>query len=175
MNSVARLFRTLAITASLALGAATLAPALAATSDIDLLRQYLGEWKGRGTVTGARTETIVCRMSLTDANGDKLNYAGRCTLAGTTLSMNGTVAWIAEKHRFEAAMTTNASFSGTAVGQKRGDTIAFDLKDREKDEQGNDMDITANMLLSGGAINVKFQVVFPATGDRLSAEVPFRK
>jgi hypothetical protein len=175
MNPVARLVRTLAITASLAIGAAALAPALAATSDIDLLKQYLGEWKGRGTVTGARTETVVCRMSLTEANGDKLNYSGRCTLAGTTLSLNGTVAWVAEKRRFEAAMTTNASFSGTAVGQKRGETIVFNLKDREKDDQGNDMDITANMLLAGGAINVSFKVVFPASGDTLSAEVPFSK
>ena len=66
---------------------------------------------------------------------------GRCTLAGTTLSINGTIAFISG--HFEAAMTSNASFTGTAIGRKKGDTIVFDLKEKQKGDDGNDMDVSA--------------------------------
>lgn len=148
-------------------------PALAAPADVELLKQYVGDWRGRGTLSGANTETIVCRLSMKEGNQDKINYAGRCTLAGTTLSMNGTVAYIND--RFEAAMSSNANFNGVAVGRKRGNSIVFDLKEREKGDDGKDMDVTAQMVLAGGKIDVNFRVVFPESGDSIQAQVPFSK
>ena len=172
MRNVSSLVSAVAIAASLAAGALSAAPALAAAGDIDLLKQYVGDWRGRGVLTGAEKETIVCRMSVKEGNQDKINYSGRCTMAGTTIAMNGTVAYV--NNRFEAAMSSN-DFVGTAVGRKRGNGIVFDLKEREKDAEGNDMDIAAQMTLSGGKINVNFEVVFPKTGDTIKASVPFSK
>ena len=57
-------------------------PAIAAPEDVALLHEYLGNWKGTGTITGPKgnTETTACRLDLIDGNGDKINFraAARC-------------------------------------------------------------------------------------------------
>ncbi len=151
------------------------APAFAGPAELALLESYVGAWKGRGQLIGAETETVVCRLNITDGNGEKVNYSGRCALAGNNVAVNGTLAYIDAARRFEAAMTTNATFSGIAVGQKRGDGVIFNLRERETDEEGNDMTITAAIVLDGGKIIVDFNVLFNASGDTIKASVPFTK
>ena len=99
---------------------------------------------------------------------------GRCAVAGTNLSINGTLAYIDESRRFEAAMTSNATFTGLAVGQRRGDGVVFNLREREVDE-GQPVTITAQIALRGGQIDVGFNVVYEENGDTLTAEVPFSR
>src|SRR5690606_32501067 len=115
------------------------APTYAGPAELTLLQSYIGDWRGRGQLIGAETETVVCRLSIKPGNSGKVNYSGRCAMAGTNLSVNGTLAYIDAARRFEAAMTKNATFSGVAVGQKRGDGIVFNLREREKDEEGRDL------------------------------------
>jgi hypothetical protein len=169
--------RMVALAGLLAVTPMAAAPAFAAPADVQLLKSYIGSWKGRGQLIGAESESVVCRLSLSEGNQDKVNYSGRCSLAGTTLNVNGTLAYIEKAKRFEAAMTSNVTFSGIAVGQKSGDGIIFNLKERNKDEEGNDLTVTAAIALKGKgqAIAVDFQVVFNATGDTLRASVPFTK
>lgn len=151
------------------------APAMAAKADIELLQSYIGQWKGRGQLVGAESETVVCRLTLTQGNQDKVNYAGRCSMAGTNLSVNGTLAYNDSANRYEAAMTSNATFNGLAVGKKSGNGVVFNLKERGEDEEGNDMTISAQIALNSGKINVQFNVLFNASGDQLRASVPFTK
>jgi hypothetical protein len=151
------------------------APAMAAKADVELLQSYIGQWKGRGQLVGAESETVVCRLTLTQGNQDKVNYSGRCSLAGTNLSVTGTLAYNDSANRYEAAMTSNATFNGLAVGKKSGSGVVFKLKERGEDEEGNDMTITAQIALNSGKIAVQFNVVFNATGDQLRASVPFTK
>jgi hypothetical protein len=151
------------------------APAMAAKADVELLQSYIGQWKGRGQLVGAESETVVCRLTLTQGNQDKVNYSGRCSLAGTNLSVTGTLAYNDSANRYEAAMTSNATFNGLAVGKKSGSGVVFNLKERGEDEEGNDMTITAQIALNSGKIAVQFNVVFNATGDQLRASVPFTK
>lgn len=150
-------------------------PAMAAKADIDLLRSYIGSWKGKGQLIGAESETVVCRLTLTEGNSDKINYSGRCSMAGTNLSVTGSLAYNDSARRYEAAMSSNATFSGTAIGRKTGNGVVFNLKEREKDEEGNDLTISSQIALNGGKIRVEFNVVFNATGDMLKASVPFTK
>jgi len=173
MTSFASLWRAAALAGLLA--AAGAAPALAAPADVALLQSYIGEWRGRGVLIGANTETVVCRMSLTSGNQQKVNYNGRCILAGTQLSVAGTMAYVEASRRFEAAMTSNATFTGIAVGQKRGNGLIFNLRERDKDEDGKDLNISAQISLNGDAINVVFEVVYVDSGDSLRAEVPFSR
>jgi hypothetical protein len=170
-----KLFRPLAL-AGLALGTA-LAPnaALAGASEFALLQSYIGDWKGRGQLIGAESESVVCRLSINKGNGEKVTYSGRCALAGQTVAVNGTLAYIDARRRYEAAMTTNAGFSGLAIGQKKGDGVSFDLRQREKDEAGNDLQISAGIDVNSKQIVVKFNVVFIKTGETISATVPFTK
>ena len=175
MTDLGPVSRAVALAGLMLCGAAALAPAYAAPADVALLKSYIGDWRGRGVLIGANTETVVCRLSLTEGNEDKVNYNGRCTLAGTQLSVAGTMAYVEKNRRYEAAMTSNATFNGLAVGQKRGKGLVFNLRERDEDEEGKDLNITAQIALSEDAISVTFDVVYVESGDSLRAEVPFTK
>lgn len=153
------------------------APAHAAAADVALLKSYLGDWRGRGELIGAEKESVVCRLSLTEGNQDKVNYSGRCTLAGTSISVGGTMVYNDGAKRYEAVMTSNITFTGVAVGKKRGSDIVFNLRERTKDDTGKELTVTAAITLAkaGGSIAVDFGVVFNATGETLKASVPFKK
>jgi hypothetical protein len=174
MINFTSLARATACAAVLIAGGMTTVPGIAAPADVEFLQTFVGNWRGRGVLTGASKETVVCKLGMTEGNQDKVNYSARCSLAGTTLSMNGTVAYIESSKRFEAAMTSNVSFSSKAVGRKQGNAIVFTLNDTGKDEEGNNLKFTSQMVLSGKTINVEFQVVF-ANGDKIAARVPFTK
>lgn len=171
------LSRLLALVGLLVGGSFVAAPAFAAPADVALLKSYIGDWRGRGTLTGENTESVVCRMSVTQGNDDKVNYAGRCTLAGNNLSLKGTMAYIDAQSRFEAAMTSNTTFSGLAIGQKRNGGIEFNLRERDQEDgpDGKDVTITAKISLTANKIDVEFQVTYEESGDRVRAQVPFTK
>jgi len=175
MISFGPLTRAIALAGLLLSASAAAVPALAAPADIALLQSYIGEWRGRGVLIGATQESVVCRLSLSQGNQDKINYNGRCTLAGTTLSVAGTMAYVDANKRFEAVMSSNATFNGIAVGQKRGQSLIFNLREREKDEEGKDLNISSQITLSKEAIQVVFEVVYVESGDSLRAEVPFSR
>lgn len=176
MNLFGPLSRGIAVAGLVVASMMAAAPVFAAKADIELLNSYLGNWKGRGVLVGAESETVVCRLSLTPGNDDKVNYSGRCAMAGTNLSVNGTLAYIDSARRYEAAMTSNAGFSPkAAVGKRQGDGVVFRLNERGTDEDGNDMTISAVIALLNKKISVEFQVVFNATGDMIKASVPFSK
>jgi len=171
------LMRMVALAGLLVAAPMAAAPAYAAAADVALLKSYVGEWRGRGQLIGAESESVVCRLTLSPGNQDKVNYSGRCSLAGTTVSVNGTIAYVDAARRYEAAMTSNVMFTGLAVGRKQGSNIVFNLREKNKDEAGNDLTVTAAIILGGGgkSIGVDFGVVFNATGETLKASVPFSK
>ena len=173
MTCFGDLARAMALAGLMGMGA--MAPALAGPAEVALLHSYLGDWRGRGTLVGADTETVVCRLSLKPGNQDKVNYSGRCSLAGTQLSVAGTMAYIEASHRYEAAMSSNATFTGIAIGQKRGSGLIFNLRERDEDEEGKELAITAQINLAKDAIKVVFEVIYVENGDSLRAEVPFSK
>ena len=173
MKCFGRLARSAALMGLLVMGGA--APAFAGPAEVALLQTYIGEWRGRGVLVGANTETVVCRLSLKQGNDDKVNYSGRCSLAGTQLSVAGTMAYIAASKRYEAVMSSNATFQGVAVGQKRGSNLIFNLRERDEDEEGKELAISAQINLASDAIGVVFEVIYVENGDSLRAEVPFSK
>ena len=175
MKTFGSLTRAAALAGLLLSAAAGSMPAMAAPADVALLKSYIGEWRGRGVVIGASEESVVCRLSLTEGNEDKVNYNGRCALAGTNLSVAGTIAYIDASRRYEAAMTSNATFTAIAVGQKRGSGLIFNLRERDQDEEGKDLNISAQIQLNNNDIQVSFEVVYVESGDSLRAEVPFSR
>jgi hypothetical protein len=167
--------RSIALAGLLFLSMMVAAPTQAAKAEIDLLHSYIGTWTGNGVLVGANSERVRCRLTLSPGNQDKVNYSGRCAMAGTNLSVNGTLAYIDASRRYEAAMTSNAQFSGLAVGQRTRSGVIFNLRERNTDAEGNDMTVTARIALQDGRIGVEFNVVFNATGDTLKATVPFSR
>lgn len=175
MSFFGPLSRAVALAGLLVTGGIATGPVFAGPADVALLQSYIGNWRGRGVLVGANSETVVCRLALTSGNQGKVNYNGRCTLAGTQLSVAGTMAYVDANKRFEAAMSSNATFTGVAVGQKRGSGLVFNLRERDQDEEGKDLTISAQISLSNDAISVVFEVVYVESGDSLRAEVPFTK
>jgi hypothetical protein len=176
MNSFGPVSRGLALAGVLVTSMLMAAPSRAAQADVDLLHSYVGSWKGTGIVTGDKSETVRCRMDLTLGNQDKVNYSGRCAIAGSPLSVKGTLAYVDAARRFEAAMTSNTGFSpDVAVGRRQGNGVRFSLHERTTDDDGQDVTVTAVIALQGGRIHVELDVLYNQSGDRLRASVPFTK
>ena len=154
--------------------AAAASPVLAAPEDLALIQSYIGDWRGRGTLEaeGQENETVVCRLSVTPSTAEKINYRGRCTLAGANLSMNGTMAYISEKNRYEAIMTSNTAFTGIAIGTRQRENITFNLQ--ATDESGMRSRVRAGFGLNEGNIEVSFEVTRD-DGSKLVAQIPFER
>lgn len=155
-------------------------PAYAAKADVELVQSYIGAWTGgselKGKFRGKDAGKVSCKMSLSAGNGDKVNFAGNCALAGTTMTVRGTIVYNDAGKRYEAAMSTNVGFSGVAIGKRQGNGILFSFKERNKgdDAGGMAMDVNAAIALNPGKISVNFDVAFD-NGESLAASVPFTK
>lgn len=147
----------------------------AAEAELALLGSYVGSWRGEGALVGGdRPEPFRCRLTVAKGNQGKINYTGRCTLVDATLSISGTIAYNDTARRYEAAMSSNAGFTGLAIGQQSGGRISFDLKERQKDRTGSDVRIGSRITLTGNdKITVDFEVEFNDSGKVLTASVPF--
>lgn len=164
--------------AAMMLPALAVAPAQAAQQDpIGLLSSYIGEWSGSGVLQGGREpEPFRCRLSIDKGNQAKINYAGRCTLVNMNLSVSGTIAFDDATQRYQAVMSSNAGFTGVAVGKQVGDNIAFDLHEKQTDRSGNAVRIGSHItLMAQTSITIDFQVEFNNSGNVLTASVPFSK
>lgn len=158
------------------LGFAGVSPAPAGPVETELLESFVGNWRGTSVLTGGEEEEdFTCRMSIADGNGPKINFAGRCSLIGMNLAVNGSIAYVDENRRYEGAMTSNTAYSGLAVGQKQGDKIIFSFNKRNLDESGRDLSIGSTIVLDGDIISVEFEVTFNESGDKMLASVPFNR
>lgn len=157
--------------------AAPAAPIVAAEQDVALIKSYVGGWRGRGEIVwgdSGETETILCRMTVEDSAPTKIGVDGRCSLAGATLNMLGTIAYVEENRRYEAIVSSNTQFSGIAVGRRSGENLTFALEDYKGDDNAV-YDISAQIDLTGDEINVSMSITNKSKGDTTTADVPFAR
>lgn len=151
-------------------------PVMAGQAELERLLYYIGNWRGEGVLVGGEEpEPFRCRLTVAKGTQTKINYTGRCSLINMNLSVSGTIAFDDASQRYQAAMSSNAGFTGLAVGQERGDRISFDLAERQTDRGGNDVRIGSRLELAGEIITVDFEVEFNNSGEILTARVPFAK
>jgi hypothetical protein len=163
-----------AILAAALLSAALVPPAGA--DEVGRLAGFAGYWRGSGELVGGeKPEEFRCRLGVSPGNRGKVNYSGRCTLVNMNLSVAGTIAYDTAAGRYEAVMSSNAGFTGDAVGVEQGDRVVFDLRERQSDRRGNDVEIGAVIELVGESIEVRFQVEFNDSGEVMTAVVPFSR
>lgn len=152
------------------------APARSGEAELGLLLSYVGDWRGEGVVTGGDSpDPFRCRLTIAKGNAAKINYTGRCSLVDANLSISGTIAYNDAARRYEAAMSSNAGFTGIAIGSQQRDEISFDLKERQKDRTGSDVRIGSRIILVDGTIMVDFEIEFNDSGDIMTASVPMRR
>lgn len=154
---------------------ATPATALAGPTEEAFLESYVGNWRGTGALVGSdgSNEEFTCRVTVTKGRAGKINYAGRCSVARLTLSVAGTIAYIDANRRYEAAMSSNATFAGTAIGRPQGERVVFDLREQEQDAEGRNMEVLAQVSLGGPAIGLGFSFISP--DGRSDATVDFTR
>jgi len=168
--------RPLVAAAAIAVSSCVALPALAGPAEMDQLAAYVGDWKGQGVMVGGeKPESFRCRMQVAKGNQAKINYAGRCTLVNFNLSVSGTIAFNDKNRRYEAIMSSNAGFSGIAVGRITGKSISFDLSEQTVDKGGNAVRIGSRIMLINDTITIDFEIEFNNSGNVLTAEVPFRR
>jgi len=171
---VSNWLRTALVTIVLLAATLTAGVAQAGVRELDLLSSYIGSWRGEGALVGGdQPEPFRCRLSVAQGNLLKINYTGRCSLVNATLSISGTIAYNDEAGRYEAAMSSNAGYTGLAIGRQSGSTISFDLREQQKDRAGGDVRIGARIILVNDRITVDFEVEFNDSGEVLTASVPF--
>lgn len=165
-----------AVLSALVLSGLMVVPTQSGQAELDLLTSYVGDWSGAGVLVGGQApEAFRCRLNVSKGRQARVNYAGRCSLVNMNLSVSGTIAYDDAARRYQAAMSSNAGFTGNAVGQKNGDKITFNLSENQKDRGGNDVRIGSRIHLQGPQITVDFEVEFNNSGQVLTASVPFSK
>ncbi len=170
----ARSRHALAAAGIFALSLAT--PSAAGPAEMNLLESYIGSWRGQGEMVGGEfPEKFTCRLTVAKGNQAKINYAGRCALVNMNISVSGTIAYNDSARRYEAAMSSNAGFTGTAVGRRQGNRITFKLAEQQVDRGGNQVRIGSTIILVSDTIQVDFEVEFNESGQILTAEVPFSR
>lgn len=158
----------------LALSTLGIGTAQAADDPLALLSSYIGQWRGESIMTGGdRPEPFRCRLSIAKGTSAKINYSGRCTLANANISISGTIAYSDDNQRYEAAMSSNAGFTGLAIGRQSQGRISFDLKEQQRDRSGENVQIGAGIVLANNKITVNFEIEFNNSGQVLTASVPF--
>jgi hypothetical protein len=168
--------RAVTAIAAIMLSSLAAAPAQSGPAELDLLSSYIGNWNGAGVLVGGKApEPFRCRLNVAKGNQAKINYSGRCSLVNMNLSVNGTIAFDDSSQRYQAVMSSNAGFTGLAVGRKQGERISFDLTERQTDRGGNNVRIGSKIQLSASAIKVDFEVEFNNSGEILTASVPFTR
>ena len=161
---------------AIAMTSAPAAPAEAGPGELALLLSYVGSWQGSGALVGGQEpEPFRCRLNISKGNQSKINYAGRCSLISMNLSVSGTIAFDDASQSYQAAMSSNAGFTGMAVGRQSGDKISFQLSEKQLDRGGNDVRIGSRINLIGNSITVDFEVEFNNSGEVLTASVPFSR
>ncbi|UJW84257.1 heme-binding beta-barrel domain-containing protein [Devosia sp. SL43] len=152
------------------------APVSAGETELAVLTSYIGNWQGEGALVGGdQPEPFRCRLAVAKGNQTKVTYTGRCSLVSANLSISGTIAFNDESQRYEAAMSSNAGFTGLAIGKLTGQQITFDLRERQRDQSGSDVRIGSQIVLVNDGITVNFEVEFNNSGDVLTASVPFSR
>jgi hypothetical protein len=147
--------------------------ALAGPTQDTLLLSYVGNWRGSGLLEGGdQAENFSCRNQITDGGQGKINYQGRCAVAGINLTIYGTIKYNDGAGRYEGVMNSNTEFQGVAIGRPRGNIIVFDFKD-QKNREGHDLTIGSQITLRGDTYTVDFDVWIADSDTKMTTSVPF--
>jgi hypothetical protein len=153
------------------------APALSAQRDIDLLQSYVGDWSGKGSLgTVDGEETVKCSLAVTSSSPTRVQFNGRCAIAGGTVSLKGTMGFIEERGRFEAVLNSNVNFlqNQVAVGRRSGSGLVFTMQPTNPDTDA-DLNVDVDLALKNGIISVNAKVTDTASGNSTTAKVPLEK
>lgn len=144
-------------------------PAYAGPAETAFLQSYVGQYTGRGQLTGGKTtEGVACRLSL-QAGIERFRYTGRCTIAGESMPISGTINYSDQRGRYEAS----GSGMGTVAGAKKGNGVVFSMG-RDYRYQGQQGTVEISFTLASGNAALDFAIADRDNGN-LRAHVPLSR
>ncbi len=168
--------KTLLAISGLVVLAASTGPAVAGPKQDAQLISYVGNWRGAGELLGGEEpEKFTCRNVIANGGEGKINYQGRCAVAGLNLAISGTVKYNDDKNRYEGVMNSTTKFEGVAIGRQRGSNIVFDFKQQNQHE-GHELSIGAKLTLKANdTYTVDFDVWVKDSDVKMTTSVPFER
>ena len=155
-------------TAFAALAAAALfaaVPAYAGPAETAYLQKLTNSWSGKGTLRGADTGTITCRVDL-KAGSQNVKYQGRCTIPDMAgQAFNGSITYNDKAKRYESRTS-----SGVTAGVRRGDKLIFTTS--SKSLAGSSF---TTMTISPSQFIIDFALVDGKTGEKTTSRIVFSK
>jgi hypothetical protein len=161
-KTITRAAIALALALPLAIPAA---PAFAGQKEVSFMQTLAGNFTGSGKISGENGGTANCRMSLTPS-GQKLNFRGRCSLAGGggSQSFSGSI-----RYDDKAGRWVSSGNGSTVVGKRSGNSLTFTTS--QNTSRGK---VSSTMTLSRNSLKVQFSMV-SRSGDKSAGTVPFSR
>ena len=168
--------KTILAISGLVLLASSTQPGFAGPKQDAQLLSYVGNWRGSGELVGGEEpEKFTCRNIIANGGEGKINYTGRCAVAGLNLNISGTVKYNDDANRYEGSMNSTTKFEGVAIGRQRGSNIVFDFKQQNQHE-GHDLTIGAKLTLKpSDTYTVDFDVWVKDSDVKMTTSVPFER
>jgi hypothetical protein len=148
------------------------APSAAVADGYAALLSYEGRFSGSGTAVyeNGATDRVDCRLGLeAGARGRMYLRDTACTVAGTRITLQGVMAFVPDG-RYEAAVTSNAGFSGGAVGTGDASGIRFTIDDGRIGD--GSLALSATFVLAGDAVGVEMAITSNVSGAVTRVTVP---
>ena len=159
------MFRSTALAAVAVAMLAFSAPAFAGPAETAFLQKLTNTWSGKGTLRGADSGPIACKMVIT-AGGQSAKYQGRCAIPDMAQqAFSGSITYNDKAKRYEAK-----SVSGVVAGVRKGDRLVFTTT--SKNPQGT---AYSTMTMSPTALVVDFAIVDRKTGEKTTSRITFSK
>ena len=144
---------------------ATAAPAFAGPAETAFLQKLTNNWVGKGSLSGAQSGPIACRVVLT-GGGQSIKYQGRCNIPDmASQAFNGAIIYNDQLQRYETR-----TLSGVVAGVRRGDKLVFTTT--SKSLAGSSY---STMTISATSFTVDFALVDGKSGEKTTSHISFTK
>ena len=159
------MFRKLALAGiAAAMIALTAAPAFAGPAETAFLQKLNSTWSGRGSLKGAETGPIACKIVFT-AGGKSTKYQGRCNIPDMAQqAFSGSISYNDKAKRYEAR-----SVGGVVPGVRKGDKLVFRSSSRNAGGTA-----TSTMTISPSSLVVDFALV-DKNGGKTTSRITFSR
>ena len=155
---------TLLSLAAAAMLAFTAAPSFAGPAETAFLQKLSNTWSGRGTLKGAETGPIACKVVIT-AGSKSTKFQGRCNIPDMAQqAFSGSISYNDKTKRYESR-----TGSGVVPGVRKGDRLVFTTSN--KSIAGTSRSV---MTISPSSLVIDFALT-TSKGEKTTSRITFSR
>ena len=142
------------------------APALAGPAETAFLAKLTNTWSGKGSLKGANSGPIACKIVVSGAGKASTKFQGRCNIPDMAQqAFSGSIVYNDKTKQYESRSGTR-----TVPGIRKGDTLVFRTSSRNLAGTS-----TSTMSISPSSLVVDFALVEKKSGDKTTSRITFSK